>query len=188
MAQFENGAYYECEVVDSGITESTNGNPMIVLNVRPIYKIRNRGLEDQKLVAAESDSERVIRLVFSTEAQREMNLKKLREAGWDGMDFSGFDMRGMVVVCSNKHSENNGKTYDGFDLPLPGFTADSVDKSKQGELGKKMNALLAGTLKSIQPAEKRKRSSAPPAEQKQSSDSSDSADSDSGLIDDETPF
>lgn len=168
MAQFENGGYYECKVVDSGLSESKTGkNPMIILTVQPVYRILNYQTDEERRVSPESNSERQVRLTFSSEKQNEMNLKKLREAGWDGTNFVDFDMTGMYIVCKNAWTEgtgnNAGKTFDNFDLPLPGFTAEPIDKSKADSTGKKMNALLAGSMKSIPARPKRE---APPVEVK----------------------
>lgn len=166
MAQFTHEAHYECEVLESGIQESTNKNPMIVLNVRPLFRLTNYGTPDEKRHPPEAISERSVRIVFGSDKQRELNLKKLRAAGWDGTDFDGFDMSGMIIVCVNRHADgNNGKVYDNFDLPLPGFEAKEIDRSKQGTMSKKLNALLSNDLRTEKAAPKRsapKRESVPP--------------------------
>jgi hypothetical protein len=150
MARYEPGAVYELEVIEQAFNETANGNPRIELECGVKYKVRAHGTPEVHLAPPEASQYSVrVGLVFATEKQREMNLKKLRFAGWEGDSFDTFDMVGRTIRCVCEHvqgtGKNSGKVYDNFDLLMPPM--ENQDMDNKPVIRKKLNALLGKSLK-----------------------------------------
>lgn len=141
MSRFENGAVYSIRITGQGFDTTANGNPQIIMVGDVASKIHNFGSQDASNVHPESNASVRISLVFATDKQREMNIKKLRYAGWTGDNFESFDMTGELVIARNEHRESNGKVYDNFDLVLPGLEVEDKPSVRK-QMTAAMNKLL----------------------------------------------
>jgi hypothetical protein len=151
MSRYENGAYYDLEIVDHAFTETSTGKAQIEFDCKVLRKVKAHGTPEVHFVPAEQSQYTVrVRIVFGSEKQRELNLKKLRFAGWEGSSFDDFDMVGKVIRCACEHSSgtgsNSGKVYDNFDLLLPPREG-SGELEDKADVKKKLNALLGKALK-----------------------------------------
>ena len=197
MAKYEHEGFYELEIVDHAFGESKGGHPKIDFECKVIQKIHSYNTPEQHFIPAESSQYNTqLSMVFATDSQREMNVKKLRFAGWDGTSFDDFDMTGSRIIGQNKHvpgeGKHAGKVFDNFDFVLP--PRERTELENKPGMKKKLNALLSKQLKENPPsgaAPKRQ-------EQKPADNEPDPADeslhADSAMAesranaDDETPF
>lgn len=141
MSKFENGGVYSIRITGQGFDTTANGNPQIILVGDVASKIHNYGSNEASSHHPESVDSVRISLVFASDKQREVNIKKLRFAGWTGDNFEDFDMTGNLVLARNEHREYNGKVYDNFDLILPGMHVEDKPSVRK-QMTAQMNKLL----------------------------------------------
>lgn len=141
MSKFENGGVYSIRITGQGFDTTANGNPQIIMMGDVASKIFNYGSSDASNQHPESVDNVRISLVFASDKQREVNIKKLRYAGWTGDNFEDFDMTGELVIARNEHREYNGKVYDNFDLVLPGMHVEDKPSVRK-QMTAQMNKLL----------------------------------------------
>ena len=150
MAKYENGGVYDLEIEAQAFNETTNGHARIELECRVVRKVIGSGTNEVHFAPPEQSQYSVrVGVVFASEKQREMNLRKLRFAGWEGDSFDDFDMVGRSIRCVCEHQNgsgaNSGKVYDNFDLMLPPREHQELDNKPS--VKKKLNALLGKALK-----------------------------------------
>ena len=153
MARFENNGHYELQIINHAFNETSNGNPKIDFECRAVRKIIGFGTPNEHRVEPEQSPYTIIMtMVFGSEKQREINIKKLRYAGWNGVDFDDFNMVDEIVVACNKHNpstKGDGKVYDQFDMVLPALAGRELEDKPS--MKKKMNSLLAKELRANAP-------------------------------------
>jgi hypothetical protein len=108
---------YMAVVTQQGFKESTNGNPVIVLKVKPYlhFQYDSSGVEIEDNLPSDS-WERSIFLTV-TKKTTDFVLKKLRAAGFEGSSFRELDLQGKSVRCRCSHgTDNNGADREEWDL------------------------------------------------------------------------
>lgn len=145
MATYENEKEYVCAVTQQGFTESSQKKTLgFFLKIRPVGQV----IPDDPENTYECPSQERQITLWITEKTQVRVVEDLRRLGWQGSDFTELDPdagsfsfvgRNIRAVC--KHEENNGKTYDKFELPFFGKVMEN-DKSVAARLNKAFGKML----------------------------------------------
>lgn len=143
MAVHYQEGQYLAVVKQQGFQESSNGNPMIVLVVKPYVQfIYPNGVEEEDNI--QDGYERTIRLVV-TDNTKDFVLDKLRAAGFDGSSFRELELQGKSVRCRCSHDVNGDKEYESWDLV---FTRESKPvEPLDSAAARKLDAMFGSALK-----------------------------------------
>jgi hypothetical protein len=142
-AVYQPGVYW-CEITEQGMTESKNGNPML------IFKIKPYAYEDETPV--ERSLERTVRKAI-TDKSAEYVIEDLRALGFDRHSFTEIDPRhpnafqfvGIKATFLCKHEEYNGDLKDAWSFyrNFGGVEIEPIDKTKL----KRLDGLFGKMLK-----------------------------------------
>lgn len=149
MAVYYEAGVYEVEAVEHAFTKAQSGNPMIEVQVRPIDRIFQAGMDGEYREPVDQN-ERVGYLRFvmpqgddeKSEKTRAITMKKLRTAGWTGTDFSTFSLD-QPFQCECKHGTYQDKPKEDWDVFQGRRSAEH-----QPELASEMNSIMDKMLKS----------------------------------------
>lgn len=148
---FYEPGYYDARVVSQAFQKSKKGNPMIVLKVKPTFRIESYraesgSIEEERYPVATS-YERTIYLGMNpeNEASLDVTLQKLRGAGFDGDDFADLDLNNREIRCVCEHQVYNNEQREQWSLPLPEREVSELDNDPS--LTRTLNALFGKKLK-----------------------------------------
>jgi len=148
---------YVGECLETALSESKSGKPMIVLKMQ-VQEYLPGG--DNPPIPEDRQYERTLYLVVDpdSEERREWVMKKLRHAGWTGTKFETLenDLTGkcFALRCTHQENKQQGSKYFGqmqeqWDLALP--ERESKPLQSKPALAKTLNALFGKTLKDTAP-------------------------------------
>ena len=147
---------YEGEVQGTGLVESkSKGTPGVEIQVKIVASVPQDG---NPPMPEERQYVRSFNIWLpESEKAREISVKKLRAAGWEGNDFSDFlngvlDGKTIRLECTWEQGtgDNANRLYDRFNIPLPEFELQPIESNPA--LARKLNALVGKTLKGSSPA------------------------------------
>jgi len=148
MGVFYSEGDYSCIVKSQGIEQSKTGKDMIVFEFRP-EAILSRDEEGNDYLdgSIRADYDRTARIVLdpTNEKMMEMNMKKLRYAGFKGATFADLDFVGKPVMFRCKYGSYNGKEVEQWEMPLPDRA--SQMKPLESKDRRKLDALFGKHLK-----------------------------------------
>lgn len=150
---YQPGGYF-ATVVDQAWQDTRNGDPMLVLRVKPTSEI---GIDESggecRYALQVVDYERTVRIPFvqSSAKSMEMGLQKLRfGCGWDGGDFNELDLQGSEIRVRCAQGEYQGQPKEDWDIQLPAYSSEPL-KSTSSDAPRKLNALFGRKLKEEAP-------------------------------------
>ena len=117
MANFEDGAVYDCKVLDQGFGKSKNkGTQFFYLTVQPVARV----LSDTEVEPEFTQFTRTIER-YMTDKTIDYLLEDLESLGWAGGSLSELAQNkcfvGTTIRCACKHeSGQDGKVYDKFSI------------------------------------------------------------------------
>lgn len=139
---YQQGAY-KCEIVDQGLSQSSNGNPQIWLKIRALESIDDPALQIQQ-------HERMVYWTI-TEKTIEFVLEKLDALGFDGESFRQIDLNnqhpqsfiGNVEEFYCQLETYDGKEREKWDLSRGASAVKPLDETE----ARKLDALFGRKLK-----------------------------------------